>query len=101
MICSVFLVVQLMLESERLQLDGLHPAALLGALDQSLDLIGFEQFGQLVLRQEGVSVLSRTPVCTIFIYSMQFAPYFEGWNPDNPDFGCHKLTTQPLPPLFR
>ena len=65
-----FLVVQLVLEHERLELDRFHPAALLGALDQTLDLIGFEQFGQLVLRQEAVSVLSRTPVCTISIDSM-------------------------------
>ena len=76
-----FLVVQLVLESERLELHGLHPAALLGALDQSLDLIGFEQFGQLVLRQEGVSVLSRTPVCTIFMDSMQLCPVFPGLEP--------------------
>ena len=73
-----FLVVQLVLEHERLELDRLHPAALLGALDQTLDLIGFEQFCQLVLRQEGVSVLSRTPVCTILFDSMQVCPVFPG-----------------------
>jgi hypothetical protein len=31
---------------------------LLGALDEGLHVIGFEQFDELVLRQVGVSVLS-------------------------------------------
>ena len=72
------LVVQFMLEDERLELDRIHPAALLRARDQTLDLIGFEQFGQLALRQEAVSVLSRTPVCTIFHDSMLILPWFPG-----------------------
>ncbi len=73
-----FLVVQLVLENERLELDRIHPAALLRARDQTLDLIGFEQFGQLALRQEAVSVLSRTPVCTISHDSMVIRPCFPG-----------------------
>ena len=46
------LVVQLVLERERLELGRLDAAALLRALDQRLDLVGLEQFSQLVLGQE-------------------------------------------------
>ena len=73
-----FLVVQLVLEHECLELDWFHPAALLRALDQTLDLIGFEQFCQLVLRQEVCQSFRRTPVCTISIDSMWACPVFPG-----------------------
>ena len=92
-----FLVVQLVLEHKRLELDRFHPAALLRALDQTLDLIGFEQFCQLVLRQEVCQSFRRTPVCTISIDSMQVCPVFPG---REPRYSCHKLTTRPLRPLF-
>ena len=46
-----FLVVELVLERERLELGRLDEAALLGALDDGADLIRLEQFVQLVLRQ--------------------------------------------------
>ena len=52
------LVGQLVLERECLELGRLDVAALLGALDQRLDLLGLEQFDQLVLGQAGVSVPS-------------------------------------------
>jgi hypothetical protein len=47
------------LEDERLELGGLEvPAVLLGALDEGLEMLGLEQFDELVLRQSAVSVLS-------------------------------------------
>ena len=92
-----FLVVQLVLEHERLEFGRLHPAALLGALDQSLDLIRFEQFCQLVLRQE-VFQSFRVPRVHNLFDSMQVRPAFPGLEPR---FSCYKLTTRPLQPLFR
>ena len=44
-------VVELVLEDERLQLGGLDEAPLLGTLDQRSDLLRLEEFDQLVLRQ--------------------------------------------------
>ena len=54
----LLLVVQVVLEHERLELGGLDEPALLRALDERLHLVGLEQFGQLVLRQGETSVLS-------------------------------------------
>ena len=82
-----FLVVQLVLEHEGLELDRFHPAALFRALDQALDLIRFQQLSQLVLRQEAVSVLSLCPVCTISDDSMFVCPVFPGWEPT---LNCYK-----------
>jgi len=51
--------VQPAVEDERLELGGLEmPAVLLGALDEGLEMLGLEQFDELVLRQSAVSVLS-------------------------------------------
>ena len=50
---------EVVLEHERLELGGLQMAAvLLGALDQRLQMLGLEQFDELVLGQSAVSVLS-------------------------------------------
>ncbi len=46
---------ELVLGLEHLELRGVHPAALLGALDQGAELVRLEQFDELVLRQAGVS----------------------------------------------
>ena len=53
------LVADVVLEHERLELGCLELApVLLGALDQRLQVLGLEQFDELVLRQSAVSVLS-------------------------------------------
>ena len=52
------LVVQVVLEHERLELGGLDEPALLRALDERLDLFRLNQFDQLILRQRETSVLS-------------------------------------------
>ena len=54
------LVVQIVLEHERLELGRLDEAALLGALDERLDLVGLDQFVQLALRQIETSVPSHS-----------------------------------------
>ena len=54
----LLLVVQVVLEHERLELRGVDEAALLRALDERLHLVGLKQFDQLVLRQGETSVLS-------------------------------------------
>ena len=55
---GVFLA-DVVLEHERLELGGLELASvLLGALDERLHVLGFEEFDELVLRQRPVSVLS-------------------------------------------
>ncbi len=57
--CSTSSSFELVLEHERLELGGLDEAALLGALDQALICSDSSSSVQLVLRQVGVSVLSR------------------------------------------
>ena len=55
---GIFLA-DVVLEHERLELGGLELAAvLLGALDERLHVLRFEEFDELVLRQRPVSVLS-------------------------------------------
>ena len=49
---------ELLLGDEGLELGRVHPAALLGAFQDRLQLLGLEQFDELVLRQAGVPVLS-------------------------------------------
>ena len=53
------LLADVVLEHERLELGGLElTPVLLGALDERLHMLGFEEFDELVLRQRPVSVLS-------------------------------------------
>jgi hypothetical protein len=49
---------ELLLGDEARELGRVDPPTLLGALDDRLQLVGLEQFDELVLRQPGVSVLS-------------------------------------------
>ncbi len=55
-----FIVGQVVLEHERLELHGLDEPALLGPFHERLDLLRLNQFDQLVLRQRETSVLSGT-----------------------------------------
>ena len=96
-----FLVVQLVLENECLELRRFHPAALLGALDQSLDLIGFEQFGQLVLRQERFSVLSRTPCAQSPLTLCSFARFFQAGTPMQLSQADNAASATVIPPAER
>jgi len=51
-------LVQVVLERERLELGGLEIPALLSALDEGLRLVGIKQFVQLVLCQLSLSALT-------------------------------------------
>ena len=59
------LLADVVLEHERLELGGLELASvLLGALDERLHVLRFEEFDELVLRQRPVSVLSYSRSCS-------------------------------------
>ncbi len=69
---------ELLLGDEPLELDGVDPAALLGAFHDRLQLLGLEQFDELVLRQAGVSVLSQARRSTISLTLRTIVRSFHG-----------------------
>src|SRR5437667_9210229 len=89
-------LVQVVLERERLELGGLEVATLLSTLDESLRLVGIKQFVELILCQLSLSALTLWSAANLLTVSgIPFS--FQG----EPPHTGPESATRPCPLLFR